>query len=260
MENLRFYLVEVVSQDDVDQVRLGNPALVGGTLGKLLVGVRDDQLLVFQGERPAANLAKQFATSASIALDVVALFAQRLPVAKVVRAAPGAWNFVIGTQLYVRLLLAAGGTLIAIKLLELLPIRIAKFRSGFAFLADLKALQLVSVAFLDNRCEALLSLQLPHAPKDILVGLLSEGQAIGVDGSPDIRFSQDGSRDAMAGRPQSRKDDRVVELVDRGRADEVCRSVRKPFLASGLRFVRRNSRSDEKTFAGSSFRHSGGQI
>jgi hypothetical protein len=47
-------LVEVIAQDRVYQIGLGDLELVGSPLGKFLIVVRDDDCFVFLGKSPGA--------------------------------------------------------------------------------------------------------------------------------------------------------------------------------------------------------------
>ena len=107
MRPLRLELGKVIAQNAVRQVRLGNPRFVRRPLDEFLVVVRDDELLVLARKRPRAYVTVQRASPAGVAFDVIALFAQRLLIPKLIRSVPEARDFMIRAQLYVRFLLKA---------------------------------------------------------------------------------------------------------------------------------------------------------
>ena len=59
MEPLRSSLVKVVAQNSVHKIGLGKAELVGGPFDQFLVVVRNDELFVFLGECPRADVAIQ---------------------------------------------------------------------------------------------------------------------------------------------------------------------------------------------------------
>ena len=158
-EPLRLVLIEMVSQNRVHNVGLGEFEFVGGSFGEFLVIIRDYDLFVLNRERPRAYIAIQRTSSAGITFDVVALFAQRLPITEIIRTVAGTGDFVVRAEFHVRLLRSAGGTLVPVLLFKFFPLRFAEFRPWFLLLAYIQTLQLIAVALLSNRRETFVALQ-----------------------------------------------------------------------------------------------------
>jgi hypothetical protein len=255
LKPLALSLIEMIAQNDVNKVRLRDSPPVGLALDELFVVVRDDELLIFGRECPRAHIAIEQTAAAGATLHIVALLTKGLPIAKIVRAASRAWNFMIWAEFYVRFLRSTGSAFITVLLLESLPISSAQFFSGFALLAYVQTLQLVSVAFLLDRNKALFTLQFPHTAKNIFIGRLSAFGSEGIYRCANIILGQYWSWNAMLGRPKRSQDDGIVEFVGCTRRNKASYGISKPFFSPCLRFVRRGPRGENKTFTGTRFTH-----
>lgn len=255
LNSLPLSLIEMSTQNRVNKVGLRDSAPVGFAFDELFVVVRDNELLVLSRECPTTYVAIERTAPAGAALHVIALLTKWLPIAKLIGSAPRAWDFMVWAEFYVRFLRSARGAFVSVLLLEFFPISVAQFFSGFALLAYVQTLQLVSVAFLLDRSKALFALQFPHTAKNVFIGRLSASCPKIIHGVTDIPFGQDWSRNAMLGRPKRSQDDGVVEFVRCTRRNKTCFSLSKPLLAPGLRFIRRGSRGENETLAGTRLTH-----
>lgn len=260
MKPLRLSRVEIIAQNSVQEIGLRNFELVGFPLDEFLVIVRDNEQLVFVGKCPRAYVAVQRTPPAGVALDVVALLTERLPVAKIIRAVPGARDFVIWAEFHVRFLQSTGSALVPVLLLDLFPISLAQLRPRLALLAYVQALQLVTGAFLSDRSEAFLALQFPHTAENVLVRLAASFGSKGINRRADFILGQYGTRDAMTRWPKRPQNHRVIAFVRWGRINKTSFRLSKPLLPSRLRFVRRGPGSDEKALAGAGFGHFGARL
>ena len=159
MKTLRLLFIEMIAENPVNKIGFSDSPFSSGPPNKFPVVVRNHNLLVFLRESPRAYLAMQLATTASIALGIVALFAERLIISRIVRAISKARDFVIRAEFYIWFLLAAVGAFVAVLLFELFPFSIARFIPWLACLAYFQALQLIAIALLYDRSEALFTLQ-----------------------------------------------------------------------------------------------------
>ena len=245
----------MLTQDIIYKVRLGNSKPIGCPLDENLVVVRDDELLVFVGERPRAYVAIQGASPAGVALDVVALFAERLPIPQIVRTLPESGDLMVWAEFHIRFLRSARGACVSELLLEPSPFEIRQPLPWFALLAYIQALQLVASAFFSDGNKTFLALQFPHATKHIFVGALAMFGSPAIDGCPNSALSQCWSRNAMPRWPKRSQNDRVVKFIRSGRRNKASFGIGKPPFPAGLRLVRRGSRSDKKALTGSGFGH-----
>lgn len=247
--------IKMSTQDCVHEIGLRDVELSGSPPNEFLVFVCDDELLVFLWEGPGAYVAVQRASLAGVALYVVALRAERLPIAKLIRAVAGARYPVIGAQLYVRFLFSAGRAPETIFLLECDPIFLVQLCPGLTLLAHIQVLQLVARAFLNDRGEAFFALQFAHATENVLIGLLVLCTTKGIDGRTNVVLAQNRSRDSVPDRPKRLQDYCVIELIRRARRDKAGLRIGTPLLPADLRFVRRGPRFDDKPLAGARFSH-----
>lgn len=252
-----FISVEVVTQNPVYEIRLRDFMFVSGSLDEFLVVVPDDDRLVFCWVCPRAYLADQIASSACGALAVVTLLAERLKVLQVVGAVTGARNLVVGAELYVRLLAAAGRALVSVLLFEFFPIGAAKLRSRFPLLTRFQALQLIAVSFLSDRSKSFFPLQFPHPTEDVLIGRLAIRGAECVHGGADLGLRQHRAGNSVPCGPKRLQDDAVVHLVRRGRINKTSCGISEPRFSARLGFTWRGPRSDKQAFAGARFGHIG---
>jgi hypothetical protein len=77
--------IKMSAQNCVHEIGLRDLELNGSPPYEFLVIVCDDELLVFLREGPGAYAAIQCTSLTSVALHVVALLAERLPIAKLIR-------------------------------------------------------------------------------------------------------------------------------------------------------------------------------
>ena len=252
-------LIEMVPQYDVHQIRLWNSTPVSNTLDELLVVIRNHKLFVLLRKSPTAHIAVQATSSTNATLDVVALFAERLPVTEIVRTISGAWNLMIRAESYIGFLRPTRGTPVTVLLLDFSPLRSAGFSAWFTFLAYLEALKLVSSAFLDDAGETFLALQLPQTAKDILVGSLSSSPSEFIHNSPNLNLCQRRSRNPVPRRPKCSQDDRIVELVRGAGRNETALRLCKPSFTTSFRFVGRHSRCEQESFASTRTTHGSGR-
>lgn len=214
--------IEILTQYIVHQVRLQNTIRISGALNKFLVIVSNNELLVILRECPGTHMAVQVTSSASVAFYVIALLAERLPVAQIVRAVPRTGNFMIWAKLDGGLLLATVSAPETELFFDFLPLSAREFCSRLALLTNLKALQLISGAFLYYRGESLLALQFAHTAKNVHVWFFVMFSAVIIYGGANIGFRQNRAWNAMPFRPECAQNDRIVLLVcftgrDKGR-------------------------------------------
>jgi hypothetical protein len=241
--------IEMSAQNCVHKIGLRDFELVGRSFNEFFVVVCNNELLIFIGEGPGAHIAVQRTPPARVALDIVALLAQWLPIIEIIRTIARTRDFMVRTQLHVGLLSPTGCAFVTVLFSELLPISVTELRSRLTFLAYFEALQLVPGAFFHNRGEALLSLKLPHSAENVSVRFFATASAIGIYECAHIVFCQDRSRNSVSCRPKSPQDNRVVELVYGSRRNKTSLRIVKPFLPASFRFARRDSGSDMKTLA-----------
>ena len=247
--------IKMSAKDCVHEIGLRDVELNGSSSNEFLVIVCDDELLVFLWECPGAYAAIQRTSLTGVALYVVALLAEGLPIARLVRAVTGTRYSVIRAQLYVGFLFPAGRAPETIFLLECGPIFFAQLCPGLTLLAHIQVLQLVARALFNDRGEAFFALQLAHATENVLIGLLVLSMAKSIDRRTNIVLAQNRSRNSVPDRPKRLQDYCVVELVCRARRNKASLRIGKPLLPAGLRFVRRGPRLDDKTLAGTRFSH-----
>lgn len=245
----------MIAQNGIDKIRLGNSRSICGTPNEFFVRIVDDQLLVLDRKSPRADMTVQCAAATRAALDVVALLAERLPVTEIVGAVPRSRNFVVWAELYIRLLCTARSAFVPIHRFQVFPVRLIELGSRFALLTNVQALQLVTIAFFDNRCEAFLPLQFPQTAEDVLVGLLSSCVAEVVYSFPNLILGKNGTWNAMRGRPECLQNNRVVKLVYGSWRHKSSLRVRQPLLPARFRLVRNCSRGEEISLARSRFAH-----
>lgn len=242
--------VEMFTEDCVDEFGLRDSRFVGSPLDELFVFIADNDLFIIIGEGPGTYVAVECASTTGTAFHVIALFAERLPIPKIIRAVPGARNLMIWTKLHSRLFVSARRAFVAILLLDRSPRCFSKTLAWFAFLAYIQTLKLVASAFLPDRSEAFFSLQLPHAAEDVFVGCFPFIRTKSIHGSANIALSQRRSRNAMPCRPKRPQDNCIVPLVGRTRRNKARLGIREPLFPSLLRLVRSRSGSKKKTLAG----------
>jgi hypothetical protein len=205
LKSLRPGLLEVIAQNYVHQFRLGDLEFIGCPLCEFLIIICDDDLFVFLGERPRAYLANQGASPAGMALHVIALLAERLPIAKIIRAVPGSRDFVVRAEFDIRFLCPTRGTSVSVAFLNLLPFSLAGFSPWFFLLAYVQTLQLVAGAFFFDRSKAFIALQLPHTPENVFVGWFSLRGAESIHGGAEVVFGQRGPGMPCPARRRSRE-------------------------------------------------------
>jgi hypothetical protein len=259
-EHLRLEPVEVVAENFINKIGLGDLGPIGCPFGEFLVVVFNDDLFVIARKCPRADMAVQSASSACVTLDVVALLTEWLPIAQVIGATSGAGNFVVGAQFYVRLLRPARGTFVPVQLLKLLPFFSAKLRSRLPFLANIQALQLIAVAFFGDRCKAFFALQFPHAPENVFIGFFSNCVAKSIDSGANVVFRQHRAGNTVPCWPERVQDDRVVKLVHRSCSNKASVGLSEPLLSTSLRFVRNRSWGKKESFTGTSLSHYGAGV
>lgn len=247
--------IKMSAQDCVHEIGLRNVELNGGSSNEFFVIICDDELLVFLWECPGAYAAIQRTSLTGVALYVVALLAERLPIAKLVRTVAGARYSVVGAQLYIRFLFPTRRAPEIIFLLEHGPIFFAQLRPGLTLLAHIQVLQLVARALFNDRGEAFFALQLAHATENVLIGCLVLSMTKGIDRRTNIVLAQNRSGNSVPDRPKRLQDYCVVELICRARRNKASLRIGKPLLPAGLRFVRRGPRFDDKTLTGARFSH-----
>ena len=253
-------LIKVVAQNPINEIRLRDLPLIGLSLNEFLIVVRNDQLLIVGRKRPRTNMAVQRASSACVALGIVALLAERLPVAELIGAVSGPWNFVVRAELNIRFLSATGCAFVAVLLIQFSPVGRPRFGSWLPLLAYLQALQLVARAFFSDRSEAFFALQFTHAPENVFVGGLVVSCTEGINRRTDISLTQYWAGNAMPWRPQRPEHNTVVSLVRWAVRDKASLCFIKPFLPAGLGFRRRGPRCQEQSFAGARLGHSVGNL
>lgn len=245
----------MIAQNNVHELGLGNPEFIGCPFDEFLVVVGDDELLVFAWECPTAYAAVQRTPSTGITLDIVALLAERLPIAKVIRATTGPRDFVIRAKLHIWLLHPARGTPVVVLLQKPFPFGLAQLRSWLAFLAYIQILQLITGPLFPDRRETFFALQFSHAPENVLIWRLAVLVAESIYGATNLLFGQHWPWDAVSWRPKCSQDNGVVALIRRACGNEPSFSPSKPLLPPFLRFIGLNPRSEEKALAGSGFNH-----
>jgi hypothetical protein len=255
LKPLPLSLIEMIAQDGVNKIGLRDSAPVGFAFDELFVIVRDNELFVLSGESPRAYAAIKCASLANVTLDIIALLTEWLPIAKIIRAVPGAWNFVVWAEFNVWFLRSAVCAFVPVLRFELFPLGFAELCPWFALLTYIQALQLVAIAFFPDRSETFFALQLTQATEDIFIRTLSALGTESIDGSADIILGQDWARNSMMSGPKCSKEHRIIELVHRRCRNKTSFSLGKPLLSPGLRFIRRGSRGENKTFAGTRFTH-----
>ena len=253
-------LIEVVAQNRINQVGLRDLALIGLPFDEFLVVVCDDQWLIVGGKRPRTDLADQRAPLACVALGVVALLAERLPVTVFIGAVSGPGDFMVRAELNVRFLSAARCALVAGFLLQFFPFGRPQSGSWFPLLAYLQALQLVARTFFPDRGESFFTLQFTHAPENVFVWGLVFRFPKGINNSADISLTQNRAWNAMPWRPQRPENNAVVSLVRWAVRDKASLCFSKPLLPPGLGFTRRGPRCHEQAFAGARLSHSSGSL
>jgi hypothetical protein len=248
-------LIKMSAQDVVHEMGLWDFGLVGRSLHELFVVVCDDELLIFLREGPGANAAIQCTSLTGVALYVVTLLAERLPIAKLVRAVPGAGYSVVRAELHFWFLFPARRASVAVFLLERGPIFLAQLCPRLTLLAHIQVLQLVTRALFNDRGEPFFALQLAHSTENVLIGLLVLCMTIGIDRRTNIVFAQNWPRNPVSGRPKCLQDYGVIALICRTRRDEASLRIGEPSLPAGLRFVRRGPRFDGKALTSARFCH-----
>jgi len=252
-------LIEMVSQNDIHKIGLSGSLLISCPLDQHLVVVGNNELLILFRKCPGTYIAVQTAASTGAALDVVALFTERLPVAEIVRAVSGAGNFVVGTEPDIRLLSSAGGTPVVVLLFDFPPLSGTRLRPWLALLADLQTLKLVTSAFFDNRGKTLLALQFPHATENVLVRCLSTRKSERIHCRSNLGFRKRRARNTVSRRPKRAQYDSVIEPVRDTWRDKVALRFIKPSFTTGFRFVWRESRSEQQALACTRTTHNSGR-
>lgn len=260
VHSLRLGLVEVISQNYVHQARLRDFKSIGLSLDKLLIIVRDDELFVFFRECPTTHLANQLTSSAGVALDVVALLAERLPVAKIIRAIPGSRNFVVWAELYIGLLSPARGTSIPVLFLDLFPFSPARLGPRLFLLAYVQTLQLVPITFFPDRSESFVALQFPQTAERVEIRATSCLGSVGINCRANVFFGKDRAWNTVPCGPKRIQNDRVIDFVCGARIHKTSRSVGKPLLSASFGFVRYGPRCEKQAFTGTRFSHLGARL
>ena len=253
--SLRFGFIEMIAQDFIHKVGLSDVKSIGGTLDEHLVGVRNNEKFVFGRKGPRAHMAIQCASLTSIALDVIALLTKRLPVPKVIAAVSGARDFMVRAELNVRFLQSTVGAHVPVMPLQVGPLSLRQLRSWLAFLAHVKALQLIADALFFYRREPLFSLQFPHSAENAFIGVLSVIVTPSVNGYSDFLLRQRGTRYAVPWRPKRPEYDRVISFIGSARGNKIGFRICEPFLSPLFGFVRRLSRSEDQPLAGARLCH-----
>ena len=253
-------LIEVVAQNRINEVGLRKLTFIGLSLNEFLVVIRNDQWFIVGGKRPRTDMADQRASSACVALGVVALLAEGLPVAKIIGAVPGPWDFVVRAELNIRFLSATGCAFVAVFLLQFLPVGRPQFGSWLPLLAYLQALQLVARAFFPYRSEAFFALQFTHAPENVFVGGVVVSFTEVINRRTDIFLTQHRAGEAMPWRPQRPENNTVVSFVRWASRDKANLCFSKPLLPAGLGFSRRGPWCQEQAFTGARLGHFVGSL
>lgn len=248
-------LIKMIAENNIHEIGLGNSKLIGCPFDKYLIVVRNYQLFVFVWEGPGAYVAIQCTASAGVALDVVALFTKRLPIAQIIGATPRARDFVVGAELYIWLLQTTRSTPMAVLLLEAFPFRLCQLCPWLAFLAYIQTLKLIADAFLSDRSETFLALQFPHPAENVFVGRLAVLVAKRIHSIANIFFGQHWPRNAVTRWPQCPQEHRVVTLVCRAAGNKAGLGLGEPLLPSLLGLIGSDFRSKKKPFAGAGFGH-----
>ncbi len=249
--------IEIVPQDAIQKVRLGNFVSVRGALDQFLIIVCNDKGLVFIRECPRANVAIKIASPASIAFYIVALLAQRLPVAQIVGSTSGPRTFVVRAKLDIRLLRPARCAFVAVSLFEFFPVGITQFSPGLLLLTQVQTLKLVAGSFLSDGSETFLALQLAYTTENIFVRTKPFVETKRIDGRTNVVLTEQRTGNAMSCRPQRSQNNSVVPSVCRTRSNEASLSVCEPFFSILLRFVRSRSRGEQESFTSARFSHFG---
>ena len=251
---------EVVAQNPINKVGLGNPDSIGCPLGKLLILVGDDDRFVLVWKGPGAHITVQIAALARMALHIVALLTKRLPIIEIVRAVASSRNLVVRAELYLGLLPSTRSAPVPVLFLDLFPHGFAGLCPWFSLRANFQALQLIANALLGDTSEPLIALQLAQAPEHILVRWLPTLSAKSVDSGAHVVLGQQRARNAVAFRPKSIQDHRIIQLVRRTRRDKTGRCIGEPFLSSFFGVIRRHSRCDHESSAGARLTHLGARL
>lgn len=248
---------EVIAEDCVYEVGLGDLQTVGIPLHQFFVFVRDDERLVVRGEGPRADGTEKLAPLARAGLFDVALLAERLPVPDVIGSVSRTRDLVVRAELYIGFLPTAGSAFVAVLLLQFLPIGLAKPAARFALRADFRTLKLVADSFFPDTGESLVALQLTHSTKRILVRRLPIRRPESIDHGTDFLLRHDGTGNPMASWPKRIQNNRVTSLVRCARRNESSGRICEPLLPAGLRFVRHCARGYKETLARARFTHAG---
>jgi hypothetical protein len=255
MNRLNLGVVKKFAQDLVDELGLRQSAFIGGAPNQLLVVVRDDELLIILRKGPGAYIAVQRTPSTGVALNVIALLAERLPIFEVVQAPSGTGDFVVRAKPHIRLLPPTRSALIVVFLFQLSPVRLAQFSPGLALLAYFQVLQLVPATLFSDRYESFFTLQFSHPTKDVFIRFLAFFSPEGVHGCANLLFTKHWSWNPVSPWPKCFKDDRIYNPVARGRIDKSSLGISKPFFPTGLRFARSCPRGKKKSLASSRLDH-----
>ncbi|HEY2912131.1 MAG TPA: hypothetical protein VGK21_02120 [Candidatus Angelobacter sp.] len=255
MKPLALNLIEMIAQNGINKIGLRDLELIGCSSDEFFVVVRDNELFVLRRESPRAYAAIKCASLTNVALDVVALLTEWLPIAKIIGAASRSRSFVVWAEFNVWFLRSAVCAFVSVLRLELFPLGFAELCPWFTLLTYVQTLQLVAIAFFPDRGETFFALQLTQATEDISIRTLSALSAEGIDGCADFVLGQDWARNPMTSGPKCFKDYRIIEFVHRSCRNKAVLGIGKPLFSPSLRLIRRGSRREEKTLAGARLTH-----
>ncbi len=247
----------MITENEVDKVGLRKFPFFGISTKQLLILVRDRDWLVVLGESPTTLIAVEFTSLAHAALQVVALLTKGLPISLVTGTPSGSGLTMVRTQLYIGLLPPAVTTAVSILLFERFPFFFRKLCSGLPLGPYLQADQLIACALLDDRCEALVSLELAQSSKRVNIGFFSSCCAKIVDQLSDFILRHMWARNAMPHWPHCVENCSVVNLIRRSGRHEVGNCVCQPLKSLFRCFGRLCSWLNQETFACSFWTHKG---
>jgi hypothetical protein len=135
---------------------------------------------------------------------------------------------VIRRQRHIRLSLAAVVAATAGLGLESIPNLARRVRARRSLRRDIKALELVPLAFLADARKALVALEFAEAAKNVPIRLLSTDRAVLIDVVPEFFFGNDRAWDTVPFRPKALQNPRVDLSVGRRRLDEITRRRLQP--------------------------------
>lgn len=246
---------EVIAENYVHEVGLSNPHFVRGSLYEHLILIIHDEGPIVCWKCPSAHAAVQSATLASVALDGVTRFAERLQISEFIRAMAGTGNFVVGTESDIRLLSIATRALMPVLFLQGVPVLLFEIGPRLPLLAYFQALQLIAFALFSDARKSLIALKFAHTSERVLVGRFPAGGAQCIDDGADLVLCYCRAWNPMTRWPKGIQDSRIIGVMRFAGVHETAGFVPKPLFSACFGLVRRGSRRKNQALAGARLCH-----